>query len=210
MAHQFGYPADLPVPVDDGACRHLLNHPFPQEVQLQATLPAASKGSDYGAFPSYASVWDLSQNGVVLLFIYPRTAPPEENVPEEWNAIPGARGCTPQNCSYRDTHTSFVAAGLRPGHLFGCSTQEPAVHAELSSRLHLPYALLSDEKLALQRALSLPTFEWQGRTLIRRITLAVDKGVIVKVWYPVFPPDKNAGDVLSWLRGCYGTLENNI
>ena len=105
--------------------------------------------------------------------------------------------------SYRDAYTSLLSAGLPPGHLFGCSTQPPSVHAELSARLHLPYALLSDEQLGMQQALSLPTFEWQGKTLIRRLTLAVEKGAVVKVWYPVFPSDKIA-DVLDWLKGYTG------
>ena len=102
--------------------------------------------------------------------------------------------------SYRDAYDSLVDAGLAPGHLFGCSTQPSSVHAELSTRLHLPYALLSDEQLALQKSLSLPTFEWEGKTLIRRLTLVVDAGRIVKVWYPVFPPDKNVEFVLEWLK----------
>lgn len=220
MSHQHNLPPNLPVPVDDGACDHLLDHSFPKEVRLRVTPAAAPKGKEYDSLQPLASIWELSQSGLVLLFIYPRSGAPDENVPEEWDAIPGARGCTPQNCtsalslivsrsqhpcrhllgSYRDAYASFLAAGLPPGHLFGCSTQEPAVQSELSSRIHLPYALLSDEELALQRALALPTFEWQGRTLIRRLTLAVDQGKIVKVWYPVFPPDKDAIDVLGWLR----------
>ena len=103
--------------------------------------------------------------------------------------------------SYRDAYSSLLDAGLLPGHLFGCSTQPQSVHKELSSRLHLPYALLSDERLELQRSLALPTFDWQGKTLIRRLTLAIDKGRVVKVWYPVFPPDKAVVDVLEWLKG---------
>ncbi|KAJ3558358.1 hypothetical protein NM688_g974 [Phlebia brevispora] len=185
---------------DDGACKHLLNQSFPQDILLKVTLPAAPKDESYAKLPSHVSLAELSQEGVVLLFVYPRSGAPEEDVPEEWNAIPGARGCTPQNCSYRDAYDSLLSAGLHLGHLFGCSTQEPSVQAELSTRIHLPYALLSDEELALQRGLSLPTFEWKGRTLIRRLTLAVDKGKIVNVWYPVFPPDKNVDVVLPWLR----------
>ena len=100
MAHQFGYPADLPVPVDDGACQHLHNAHFPDDVRLTVTYPADPQDEGYSAIPEALSIAELSAKGLVLLFIYPRTAPPDENVPDEWNAIPGARGCTPQNCTY--------------------------------------------------------------------------------------------------------------
>ncbi|KAJ3558349.1 hypothetical protein NM688_g973 [Phlebia brevispora] len=194
-------PAKVPVPVDDGACDHLLNQPLASDVLLRATLPAAQADDESTHHLSpYVSVGELSQNGLVILFIYPRSAPPDGNVPEEWKAIPGSTGCTPQSCAYRDAYPSLLSAGLHPGHLFGCSVQEPADHAEFSARLCLPYALLSDGDLVLQRGLSLPTFEWEGQTLTRRLTLAVDKGRVVKFWYPVFPPEKDVDTVLAWLK----------
>ena len=99
MAHQFGYPSDLPVPVDDGACQHLQHTSIPNDVKLTVTPPASPQDEGYGTLPILLSLSELSMKGLVLVFIYPRTAPPDENVPAEWNAIPGARGCTPQNCA---------------------------------------------------------------------------------------------------------------
>jgi len=120
-------------------------------------------------------------------------------VPAEWNAIPGARGCTPQACSFRDAADDLLAAGV--GAIFGVSTQDTPYQREVKERVHLPYELLSDEKLELVRALRLPTFEWEGKKLVKRLTLAVDEGKVVRVWYPVFPPDRSAGEVLDWLKG---------
>ncbi len=114
MAHQFIVPANLPVPFDDGACDHLLDHPFPKEVRLQITPPTTPKGADYDVLQSPASIWEISHSGIVLLFIYPRTGAPEENVPEEWDAIPGARGCTPQNCT---SHLPLIVNRFRYLHV---------------------------------------------------------------------------------------------
>ena len=119
--------------------------------------------------------------------------------PTGWNEIPGARGCTPQSCAFRDHFDELKRAGA--AQVFGVSTQGTADQREAVERLHLPFELLSDEKLALARALKLPTFGVDGMTLIRRITLIAREGVIEKVFYPVFPPDRNAGDVLAWLAG---------
>lgn len=118
-------------------------------------------------------------------------------MPADWNAIPGARGCTPQACSFRDLFSDLKKHGVDA--VYGISTQDSGYQAEAKERLRLPYELLSDEKLGLVKALGLPTFEWEGRHVIRRLTLAIQDGQIVKVWYPVFPPDKSAEEVLEWL-----------
>ncbi|KAI4755564.1 thioredoxin-like protein [Aureobasidium sp. EXF-3400] len=138
-----------------------------------------------------------SLQGLVILFCYPRTGAPGETIPDEWNSIPGARGCTPQACSFRDTHREFMTAGVNK--IFGLSTQSTSYQQEAKTRLNLPYELLSDENLDFVEALSLPTIDWQGRKLTKRITLAMVEGKIVKVWYPVFPPDQSAQQVLEWL-----------
>ena len=123
-------------------------------------------------------------------------------MPDEWNQIPGARGCTPQACSFRDASKELLELGV--SHIFGVSTQDTPYQQELKERVHLPYQILSDEKLELVKALNLPTFEFNGLTLIKRLTLAVEDGAIVKVWYPVFPSDKNVVEVLEWLRTLTG------
>jgi peroxiredoxin len=115
-----------------------------------------------------------------------------------WDLIPGARGCTPQTCAFRDHHADLLAAGASA--VAGLSTQDTAYQRELADRLHLPFAVLSDADLELTRALSLPTFEVAGRTLIKRLTLAIRDGAIERVWYPVFPPDTHAAEVLTALR----------
>jgi peroxiredoxin len=130
--------------------------------------------------------------------VTPHTAAPNETVPAEWNAIPGARGCTPQACSFRDAFPSLRQLGV--SQVFGISTQSPSYQAEVKERLGLPYELLSDEDLALQAALKLPTLEWEGRTLLKRATLAIRGGKVEKVWYPVFPPDKATEEVVAWLK----------
>ncbi|KAK4503500.1 hypothetical protein PRZ48_004415 [Zasmidium cellare] len=137
-------------------------------------------------------------SGLTILFCYPRTGAPNETIPDEWNSIPGARGCTPQACSFRDAADEFLTKGV--SHIFGASTQDTPYQQEVRERVHLPYQLLSDEKLEMQQALTLPIFDWQGKKLIKRLTLAIEDGVIVKVWYPVFPPDQSANEVLKWLR----------
>lgn len=120
-------------------------------------------------------------------------------MPREWDLIPGARGCTPQACSFRDSFRELVALGVDC--IFGLSVQDGPYHDEVKERLHLPYDLLSDEELAFTKSLSLPTFEWEGRKLVKRVTIAVRDGKIVKVWYPVFPSDKSAAQVIEWLKG---------
>jgi peroxiredoxin len=137
--------------------------------------------------------------GRTVVFAYPRTGEPGKIGPvDDWDMIPGARGCTPQACAFRDLFAELKAAGA--GHVFGLSTQDHDYQSEMAARLHLPFAVLSDEGLSLTRALELPTMAVAGLTLIRRMTLIVDDGRINHVFYPVFPPDLNAGEVLAWLR----------
>ena len=137
--------------------------------------------------------------GRSVVFGYPRTGEPGKiSLVDDWDMIPGARGCTPQTCAFRDLFAELKAAGAQ--HVFGLSTQSNAYQTEMASRLHLPFPVLSDEKLELTRALSLPTMEVADLVLIKRLALIVDDGRITQVFYPVFPPDRNAGDVLEWLK----------
>ena len=176
-------PPDLPAPQDDGAARHLPGTPVP-DVSLMAT-----DGTPV----------NLSRlKGRIVVYAYPRTGRPGQPLPDGWDAIPGARGCTPQSCGFRDHFAEMKHAGA--DELFGLSTQEPDYQREAAERLHLPFRLLSDAGLELTRALNLPTFTVDGMTLLKRLTLVIDQGVIRFVFYPVFPPDKNAETVLAWLR----------
>jgi peroxiredoxin len=174
----------IPAPQDDGAARHLAGMAVP-DIALAATD---------GTPISLAKI-----AGRIVVFAYPRTGVPgQPSLVDEWDMIPGARGCTPQTCAFRDLHKVLISAGA--SRVFGLSTQDPAYQAEAVSRLHLPFPLLSDEKLVLTRALRLPTMQVADMTLIKRLALVIDDGVIVKVFYPVFPPDRNADDVLAWLE----------
>jgi peroxiredoxin len=176
-------PDDLPAPEDDGEADHLLDAVVPP-IKLTATT-----GDDL----------DLSElTGRTILFAYPRTGRPDEELPPGWNAIPGARGCTPEACGFRDAHAQFADVGAR---VVALSTQSPEYQREMAERLHLPFPVLSDESLALTGALRLPTFETSGMTLLKRLTLVIDDGRVSHVFYPVFPPDSHAAEVLSWLRG---------
>jgi peroxiredoxin len=177
----FPLPPNLPVPTDDGACDHLPGFRLPS-ISLQATSGA----------------WvDLSRlPGRTVVYIYPRTGQPGVPLPTGWDDIPGARGCTPQSCAFRDHYQELKALGAE---VFGLSTQDTAYQREAAERLHLPFSLLRDEALAFGRALRLPTFEVAGMTLLKRVTLILRDGVVEKVFYPVFPPDRNAADVLAWL-----------
>jgi peroxiredoxin len=180
-------PNDLPVPQDDGACDHLKGMKFPA-VSLSSTA-----GNEVD--PSTLS-------GLTIIFCYPRSGAPGEVITDEWNSIPGARGCTPQACSFRDASDEFSQYSVKQ--IFGISTQDTPYQQELKERTHLPYQLLSDENLKLIKALKLPTMEWKGKTLIKRLAMAVEDGTIVHVWYPVFPSDKNAEEVLKWLKSRTG------
>jgi peroxiredoxin len=176
-------PADLPAPQDDGAARHL------EGLTLPSLALPATDGSDV----------DLAAlAGRTIVYIYPRTGRPGQPLPDGWDAIPGARGCTPQSCSFRDHFAELQQLGV--SHLYGMSTQDTFYQREAAERLHLPFAILSDAGLRFTRALRLPTFAVDGMTLLKRLTLVVDDGVVRVVFYPVFPPDQNAATVLAWLR----------
>jgi peroxiredoxin len=176
-------PEDLPVPEDDGAADHLLNAVVPP-IALRATVGDTVRLDDI--------------QGTTILFCYPRTGRPDEELPPGWNAIPGARGCTPEACGFRDAHAQFADAGTR---VLALSTQSSEYQREMAERLHLPFPVLSDEALELTNALRLPTFETSGWTLLKRLTLVIEDGRIRHVFYPVFPPDSHAAEVLDWLRG---------
>jgi len=174
----------IPAPLDDGAARHLQGAKVP-DIALSAT-----DGSQIAL---------ARLTGRVVVFAYPRTGEPgKPSLVEDWDMIPGARGCTPQTCAFRDLHKVLVEAGA--ARVFGLSTQDTAYQREAAERLHLPFPLLSDEQLALTNALRLPTMQVAGLTLIKRLAVIIDDGRISKVFYPVFPPDRNAGDVLAWLQ----------
>jgi len=176
-------PPDLPVPVDDGAAAHLSGLALPH-VALHAT-----DGS---------SVDLAALAGTVVVFAYPRTGRPgEPSLVDDWDQIPGARGCTPHTCAFRDLHAEFSALGAR---VFGLSTQDTAYQREMVERLHVPFAVLSDAELALTRALRLPAMDVAGQTLLKRIAWIARDGTIERVFYPVFPPDANASVVLEALR----------
>jgi peroxiredoxin len=183
----YSLPQNLPVPEDDGACDHLPGSEWPP-----IALPSTRGG--------LVSVRDVPADWVVVYF-YPRTGRPDENPPggmEVWNAIPGARGCTPQACSYRDHYREL---GALRAEVFGVSTQDTAYQREAVERLHLPFELLSDARRELADALKLPTFEFAGMTLIKRLTLIVKRGGrITRCFYPVFPPDTDADRMLNYLR----------
>ncbi len=176
-------PPGIPAPQDDGAARHLTGMKLP-DLALRAT--------------SGASVNLSKLEGRTVVYVYPRTGVPGVDLPPGWNEIPGARGCTPQSCGFRDHFDELKRLGVVQ--LFGLSTQDTVYQQEAASRLHLPFAILSDEKLALTRALKLPTFTASGMTLLKRMALVIDDGVITKAFYPVFPPDKNAEEVIAWLQ----------
>ena len=172
----------IPAPVDDGATRHLIG----------ARMAAIALPATDGRMIDLAA-----QRGRSIVYAYPRTGQPGKDNPPGWDMIPGARGCTPQSCSFRDHLAELKALGA--AHLFGLSTQDPAYQREAAERLHLPFAILSDEHLALTRAMTLPTFATSGMTLLKRFTLVIDDGIVRHVFYPVFPPDRNASDVIAWL-----------
>lgn len=176
-------PHGIPAPQDDGAARHLAGMKLPD-----VTLPATD-----------GEAVNLSKlSGRTVLYIYPRTGVPGVDPPEGWDQIPGARGCTPQSCSFRDHFGELKRLGV--SQIYGLSTQGTRYQREAAKRLHLPFAILSDENLVLTKAMKLPTFSVAAMTLLKRMALIIDDGTIVKVFYPVFPPDKNAADVIAWLK----------
>ncbi len=173
----------IPAPEDDGGARHLTGKTI-------ARVPLAATD---GTTVDLASI-----GGRVVVFIYPRTGRPDEPNPEGWDLIPGARGCTPQCCAFREHYAELRSLGI--DRLFGLSTQDTAWQREAAERLHLPFPLLSDHPLCLTAAMRFPVFETSGMTLLKRLTLVLRDGAIEKVFYPVFPPDRNAADVVAWLR----------
>ena len=176
--------SQIPPPVDDGAAQHLTGMRLPD-----IALPATSGDT--------VSLVGLA--GRTVLYAYPRTGLPGEISPVDvWDSIPGARGCTPQSCAYRDHFTELRAAGV--AQVFGLSTQTTDYQREMAERLHLPFAVLSDAGIALTRALRLPTMQVADMVLLKRLAMIIDDGVISQVFYPVFPPDRNAGEVLTWLQ----------
>lgn len=180
----YGLPPGLPVPVDDGACDHLTGMSVPS-LELRATTGDLVDLTDLGAT-------------LAVLYVYPRTGDPgSAPPPASWDAIPGARGCTPQSCAFRDRHTELVALDAT---IAGLSAQRPDEQAAFAAHERLPFALLSDPELRVGAALGLPAFEFGGRRLYRRVTLVLERGIITRVFYPVFPPDLNAAEVLDWLH----------
>ena len=204
MTDYSSLPPDLPAPEDDGGASHLPGLSLPS-LSLPSTSPAG--GGENALTPAMReevrSQLDLAElaAGRLVAYVYPRTGLPGQPLPDGWNDIPGARGCTPQSCAYRDAVADFGRFGAS---LVGISAQSAAEQAEFAVREHIPFPLLSDPDLQLAAALRLPTFEVDGMTLYKRLTLVAEGGEIVKVFYPVFPPDRNAAEVLGWLAGRAG------
>ena len=174
-------PEGVPVPEDDGACDHLTG----------AELPALRLDSTAGTFDLAEHARDLG-----VLYIYPRTGRPGVPSSPGWDEIPGARGCTPQSCAFRDRHAELRALGARVAGLSAQTLEEQVEFAEWNG---MPFPLVADPDLALAAALALPTFTFEGSTLYRRVTLVAERGRVVKVFYPVFPPQENAAEVAAWL-----------
>ena len=172
----------IPAPTDDGATNHLPG-------MRMAVVPLRSTDGQ--------EIKLANLRGRTVVYAYPRTGQPGVENLAGWDLIPGARGCTPQSCSFRDHFAELQALGIQ--HLFGLSTQDEPYQRELVQRLHLPFSILSDEHLRLTRAMNLPTFEVSGEVLLKRFTLVIDDGVVTHVFYPVFPPDRSATDVVGWL-----------
>ena len=177
----------IPAPVDDGAARHLVG------MRVPSIALAATDGTTVNLF---------TLPGRVVVYAYPRTGKPGIANPDGWDLIPGARGCTPQSCAFRDHFARLKTLGIR--HLFGLSTQSPDYQREVAERLHLPFPILSDADLILARAMRLPTFETGGKTLLKRLTMVILDGTVEHIFYPVFPPDQNAATVAAWLAARAG------
>lgn len=179
-------PDDLPIPVDDGASNHLVG------MQLPSLNLLSTAGREV----------DLSRvtGAWTIVFCYPRTGRPDREPPggvEVWNQIPGARGCTPQTIAFRNHYERLRELGAE---VYGLSTQDTAYQQEVVARLQLPFELLSDEDLLLTQSLNLPTFHYASMVLLKRLTMIIKGGIIVKVFYPVFPPNQNASEVIAWIR----------
>jgi peroxiredoxin len=178
-----GLPPDLPVPRDDGAADRL------EGIALPSLALPSTRGSDLNLAEA--------ASGRLVAYVYPRTGVPGQPSPAGWDEIPGARGCTPQSCAFRDTLAEFTALGAG---VVGISAQDPDEQAEFAEREHIPFPLLADPGLKARGALRLPTFEVEGMTPLQALDPDRPPGRIVKAFYPVFPPDRNAAEVLAWLR----------
>lgn len=175
-------PSGLPVPVDDGAASHLMGSFLP-DIRLNATNGEVVRLGEL--------------KGKYVLYIYPMTGQPNIALPDGWDSIPGARGCTPQSCSFRDHADELANLNTR---IFGLSAQTTEYQLEARNRLHLSFELLSDTPLTLKKSLGLPTFFAGNLELYKRLTMVIDNNQIIKTFYPVFPPDKNADEVIMWLK----------
>jgi peroxiredoxin len=184
MTDYASLPPDLPLPEDDGGADHLPGAELPS-----VSLPVAG-GGQFDLRGSAAS-------GTLVAFVYPRTGVPGKASPPGWDDIPGARGCTPQSCAFRDRHSVLTGLGAT---VVGISAMDPAQQAAFAEREHIPYPLLNDGPLRLRDELGLPTFEVHGMTLYKRLTFVAAEGRIEKVFYPVFPPDRNAEEVERYLK----------
>lgn len=186
--HQFSLPEDLPVPVDDGQCAHLkVGMKFP--IDIFTNLPVTNQHSV-----------DIKSQPRTVIYFYPRSGKPNQKLPDGWNEIPGARGCTPETCGFRDHYQELQSLGAN---VYGCSTQTTEYQQEFVDRLHLPFDILSDDKLELLKSLQLPYFtlsELDNVPLIKRLTIIIRDGKIEHVFYPIFPPDKHSQEVLNWLK----------
>jgi peroxiredoxin len=182
MRDAYTLPPDLPVPQDDGACDHLEGLPIPA-----LTLPSSHGPVELAALAAER----------LVLYVYPQTGRPGRPEVPGWDDIPGARGCTPQSCAFRDHVAELAELGAT---VAGLSAQSLDDQIEFAERNHIPYPVLSDDGLTLHEALELPTFDVEGLRLYKRVTLVAEAGRIVKVFYPVFPPDRNAAEVIAWLR----------
>jgi peroxiredoxin len=180
----FELPSDLPVPEDDGDADHLIGQSMPS-----LSLSSTSGGS--------VALNELGPRRTVL-YVYPLTGRPGVDLPQGWDSIPGARGCTTEACDFRDHYQQLLEAGA--ARVFGLSSQDSDYQAEVAQRLELPFAMLSDAELSLAAAIGLPTFHVSGMTLFKRLTLVIANGTIEHVFYPIFPPNEHAQEVLAWLR----------
>jgi peroxiredoxin len=183
MRHLMQLPNNLPVPKDDGACIHLAGMEVP-DVQLETTKSR------------FFNLRAESEKPTVIFF-YPRTGEPGKPAPPDWDIIPGARGCTPQSCGFKDLFKEFKSVNVQ---VYGASSQDSVYQKEFVERMHIPFEILSDRDFQLTEALKLPTFTYNGMRLIKRLALLIDKRTIGKVFYPVFPPNENASTVLDWIK----------
>jgi peroxiredoxin/GNAT superfamily N-acetyltransferase len=179
----FSLPLNLPVPQDDGQCDHLTGTKI-ANVSLQST---AGRWLDLKLLTAVPTI----------VFFYPRTGEAHINTPDGWDDVPGARGCTPQSCGFRDLSDEFKKLGFQ---VFGLSTQTTNYQQEFAARMHIPFEILSDSELLLTKAMTLPTFKFNNETLIKRMAWVLNEGRILKVFYPVFPSNENASTVLDWIK----------